>query len=241
VTQNRYSVEAVADSRSTPVPTPAQYLTAEQARRVYDRIGRAQDLQALYEHKATAVLLAHGDFDHANAVLELGHGTGALAQRLLTSHLAADAHYTGIDLSPRMHQLAANRIRGDSRAELRLSDGSLHLPFPDASFDRFLAAYVLDLLSPTDITLVLAEAHRLLAPNGLLCLASLTAGATRPARVIAHAWRALWARRPALVGGCRPIRLTDYLDPARWSPRHHEVVTSLAISTEILVTPKHTT
>jgi ubiquinone/menaquinone biosynthesis C-methylase UbiE len=203
---------------------------------VYDRIGRVQDLQAVYEHRAIAALLAHADFEHARAACELGHGTGAFAQRLLARHLPAEARYTGIDVSPRMHGLAARRLHDYAgRVELRLSDGSLRLPFPDGAFDRFVATYVLDLLGPDDIRLVLEEAHRLLTPGGLLCVAGLTAGATRPARLVTRAWRALWSFRPALVGGCRPIALADHLDPAAWSLRHHATVTTFAISSEVVV------
>jgi ubiquinone/menaquinone biosynthesis C-methylase UbiE len=216
--------------------TPSPYLTAAQAGRVYDRIGRVQDLQAVYEHRAIAALIAQGDFESAHAVCELGHGTGAFAHRLLTRHLPADARYTAIDVSPRMHRLAARRLRDYSnRVELRLSDGSLHLPYADGSFDRFAATYVLDLLNPDDIQLVLEEAHRLLAPDGLLCLASLTTGATRPARLLTRAWQAVWSLRPGLVGGCRPITLTDHLDQTHWTLRHHTTVTTLAISSEVLV------
>lgn len=216
--------------------TPSRYLTAAQAGRVYDRIGRIQDLQAVYEHRAIASLVARGDFEAARAVCEFGHGTGAFARRLLTRHLPGDAHYTGIDVSPRMHQLAARRLRDyPNRVELHLSDGSLHLPYPNSSFDRFVTTYVLDLLSPDDIQLALAEAHRLLAPDGLLCLASLTTGATRPARLLTRAWQAVWSIRPALVGGCRPITLTDHLDQASWSLRHRATVTTLAISSEVVV------
>ena len=107
--------------------------------------------------------------------------------------------------------------------------------YPDASFDRFVATYVLDLLSPDDIQIVLEEAHRLLAPDGLLCLASLTTGATPPARLLTRAWQAIWAIRPALVGGCRPITLANQLDQTRWSLRHHATLTTLAISSEVVV------
>ena len=62
-----------------------RFLTAEQARRVYARIGRVQDLQSLYEHGATEELLAHAGFEHAQAVFELGYGTGAFAERVLTT------------------------------------------------------------------------------------------------------------------------------------------------------------
>ena len=214
------------------------YLTVAQTRRVYDRIGRIQDLQAVYEHRAVARLVACGDFEHAQSIFELGHGTGALAKRLLTRHVPADAHYTGVDVSPRMHELARRRLQGISHAELEPSDGSLSFRFGDAVFDRFLAAYVLELLSPEDIRLVLAEAHRLLADDGLLCLASLTAGATPRARLITRIWRMLWSIRPTLVGGCRPIAITDYLDRTSWSIRHQTRITTLALTSEVVVAAK---
>ncbi len=207
------------------------YLTAEQARRTYDRIGRIQDLQAIYEHRAIAELLAHADFEHANAVFELGYGTGALAARLLDRALPAESRYAGTDLSPKMHKLAARRLRGhQTRAELHLSDGSLHLPFADAGYDRFVAAYVLDLLSDDDIEFVFREARRLLAPDGLLCLISLTFGATFAACRVTPLWQAVWSLRPSLVGGCRPIRLADRLDTALWTTRHRAVLRSYTVN-----------
>jgi ubiquinone/menaquinone biosynthesis C-methylase UbiE len=222
------------------MPSPSReqprYLTAEQTRRVYDRIGRIQDLQAVYEHRAINALLAHADFAHAHAVCELGHGTGALAKRLLRDHLPGDARYAGIDLSPRMHELATRRLHAYAdRVELRLANALPDLPHPDASFDRFLATYVLDLLSPDDTTRTLEQAHRVLSPGGLLCLASLTTGTTRPARLLTHAWETLWTLKPALVGGCRPITITDHLDQTAWSLRHHRTTTTLAITSDVVI------
>ncbi|MGE5292099.1 MAG: hypothetical protein ACM3ML_33930 [Micromonosporaceae bacterium] len=61
-------------------------LTSVQAKRFYDRFGRAQDLQAFYEDRAMKDLLAHGSFPAAGSVFELGCGTGRLAGALLASH-----------------------------------------------------------------------------------------------------------------------------------------------------------
>ena len=211
------------------------YLTVEQARRTYDRIGRIQDLQAIYEHRAIRELLAHGDFEDAHAVFELGFGTGALAKRLLEHHLPKGCRYTGLELSPRMHRLAKRRLRNfGPRTELLLGDGSLPLPFPAGQFDRFIAAYVLDLMSPEHIRLVLDEAQRMLAPNGLLCLVSLTHRRGRVGRLIDRAWNWLWSRNPALVGGCRALELPHYLSQA-WQIEHHAIVTSAGIGSEVLI------
>jgi ubiquinone/menaquinone biosynthesis C-methylase UbiE len=215
---------------------PPRYLTSAQTRGVYDRIGRIQDLQAVYEHRAVAALLAHGDFEHAHAVFELGYGTGALAKRLFKDHLPPDARISGIDLSPRMNELATRRVHCYAhRAELRIGNALPHLPYPEAAFDRFLAAYVLDLLSPDDIAGVIKEARRVLAPDGLLCLVSLTTGATRAARLLTRGWETLWLLRPALVGGCRPITIGGHLPRTTWRIRHRETVTTLAITSEIVV------
>ncbi len=220
----------------SPPRKPPHYLTAEQTSRTYDRIGRIQDLQAVYEHRAITTLLAHADFAHAHAVCELGHGTGALAERLLRDQLPGDARYSGIDISQRMHELATQRLDAYvGRVELQLGNALLGLPYPDASFDRFLAAYVLDLLSPDDITRTLDEAHRILAPAGLLCLTSLTAGTTRTSRLLTHAWRTLWSLKPTLLGGCRPITITDHLDQSAWTLRHHQTITTLAITSDVVV------
>jgi ubiquinone/menaquinone biosynthesis C-methylase UbiE len=213
-----------------------RYLTSEQARRVYDRIGRVQDLQAFYEHRAIEELLAHADFEDARAVFELGYGTGAFAQRVIDGFLPAASRYVGIDVSPKMQALARRRLGSRLvRADLRLGDGSLHLPFEAGTFDRFVATYVFDLLSDADIEFVLREAERVLTPDGRLCLASLTCGETPASRLVTRLWQAVWSHQPELVGGCRPLRLADRLDPDAWTIRHRAVVTTVAVSSEVLV------
>lgn len=204
--------------------TPSdRYLTVAQARHVYDRIGRLQDVQAVVERPAIDDLVAHADFEGGRAVFEFGFGTGALARRLFEQH-------------PHMHELANRRLRAFAdRVELRLSDGGVRLPFADGVFDRFLSSYVLDLLAPTEIDLVLAEAGRLLAPGGLLCLTSLTTGTSASTRAVARIWQSLWELRPELVGGCRPIRIADHLDQTAWSIHHHAVVARLGFSFEVVV------
>ena len=119
--------------------------------------------------------------------------------------------------------------------ELRLVDGSLPLDFAAGAFDRFVASYVLDLLSPDDIRAVLAEAHRLLSPEGSLCLTSLTPGTTPLSRTVTTSWQAVWSRRPALVGGCRPLELLEHVDVRSWAIDHRAVVTSFGVSSEVIV------
>jgi ubiquinone/menaquinone biosynthesis C-methylase UbiE len=211
-------------------------LTPEQARRVYDRIARAQDWQRFYEDAATAELVAHAEFDNAHAVVELGCGTGRFAAALLSGHLPVDASYVGVDLSPRMVALASERLRQWShRATVTLVDGGATVPAADRSADRFVANYVFDLLGPEETRAALSKAHRVLAPGGLLCATGLTPGERGLARFVSRAWAGVWARWPALVGGCRPIRLVDELDVSQWIVTYRRTVVAWGVTSEIFI------
>lgn len=214
-------------------------LTPEEARRFYDRLGRRQDSQRFYEDPAIEALIAHGDFEHAGAVFEFGCGTGRLAERLLSRHLPSPSRYLGVDVSSTMTSLAGERVKPwKGRAEVRPSQGSMHLEAPAGAFDRFLATYVLDLLSEQDIRILLAEAHRILTAGGLLCLVSLTEGATRAGRLVSCLWQRIHSLSPRLLGGCRPIHLDRVVLVPDWTIRYREVVTAWGIASEILVARK---
>jgi len=211
-------------------------LSREEARRVYDRIGAFQDSQAFYEDRALDVLIRHGDFGSARRVFEFGCGTGRLAARLLSDELPSDARYRGVDLSPTMVGLAGERLAAwGERASATLADGGPPAEEPAASCDRFVSTYVLDLLSEADMDAVLAHAHRMLEPGGLLCIVSLTTGAGPVSRAVAGVWSGLHGLAPALVGGCRPVDLAPRLSDERWKLRHHERVAPFAIPSEIVV------
>ena len=211
----------------------AGVLTHTEAKVFYDRFGARQDGQAFYEDAASADLVAHARFGEARAVFEFGCGTGRFAAMLLADHLAADCAYIGVDVSATMVGLARARLEAwRDRAEVCPSSGSVNLDAPDGTYDRLVSNFVLDLLSEQiyDSRALLAEARRILAPEGLLCLTGLTFGATPVAGVLTRVWEAVHRVRPALVGGCRPVRVLDFVDTEHWSVRHHAVVTRFAIS-----------
>ena len=58
------------------------------------------------------------------------------------------------------------------RAKVYQTDGALRFDLFDGEVDRFVATYVLDLLSEKDIRQVIKEAYRVLGAGGLLCLTS---------------------------------------------------------------------
>ena len=211
-------------------------LSHEEARRAYDRIGALQDSQAFYEDRATVVLLTHANFAAAESVFEFGCGTGRFAHRLFTEYLSPTARYRGVDLSPTMVDLARQRLAPyAARAEVLLTAGQAPVDELSAAYDRFVSNYVFDLLTPEDIRAVVGEAHRLLQADGLLCLTSLSSGVGPGTRSVARLWGWIQARRPALVGGCRPIDLLPFLPNSQWQVRHHAKVVAFALTSEVVV------
>jgi len=211
-------------------------LSHTEARRVYDRIGAMQDTQAFYEDQATTDLLRQGKFDSAERVFEFGCGTGRFAARLLSEWLPASAAYKGVDLSPRMVGLARRKLAAfGGRAEAVLSEGDPPSHEPDGAYDRFVSNYVFDLLSENEIAKVLEEAHRMLRPGGLLCLSSLSTGATPLSRAIARIWVRVHRMSPSLVGGCRPISLLGFLPAERWRVLHHSHLAPFGLPSEVVI------
>jgi ubiquinone/menaquinone biosynthesis C-methylase UbiE len=213
-------------------------LSHAEARAFYDRLGARQDVHRVYEDPALASLIAHGDFRRARAIVEFGAGTGRLAERLLAEALPRECDYRCFDVSPTMVRLAGRRLgRFGPRVRVERTEGYATLPLGDRVCDRFLATYVLDLLSEEDARAVTDEASRVLCPDGLLCLVSLTGGRTCVSHLLEDAWRLAFRMRPQLVGGCRPIRLLAFLGPG-WALVHREVVCRWGLCSEVVVVRK---
>jgi ubiquinone/menaquinone biosynthesis C-methylase UbiE len=211
-------------------------LSPREAATVYDRIGRLQDTQRVFEAPALARLSADGRLADARAVVEIGCGTGRFARALLTDVCHAECRYTGLDVSPRMCRIASAKLSPwPHRAQVMCYDGTVPLPLPAACADRVVAAFLIDLLPTRYGRELLADAHRILTADGLLCLASLTHGTTPGSRAFSTAWSSLARRAPALVGGCRPVVLADLLEPGRWAVRTDAIVTRWGFPAEILV------
>jgi SAM-dependent methyltransferase len=218
------------------MPQEASVLTHEQAQAFYDWMGKKQDWQAFYEAKATHVLITHASFEAAQAIFEFGCGTGALAERLLTSHLSPSARYVAVDSSTTMVRLAKARLACfGPRVEVQQTDGSLQFDAASGSYDRFVSAYVADLLSTSVIAVLLSEAHRLLLPEGRLCLVGLTHGTNWLSRLVTGVWARVYRLAPRLVGGCRPLELHALLLAHPFHLEYAKKVTAFGIPSEIIV------
>jgi ubiquinone/menaquinone biosynthesis C-methylase UbiE len=136
----------------------------ERVRRHYDRSAGSYDRIISWAEKALfgggrewVCSQARGE------VLEIAVGTGRNFP-----FYPEEVLLTGIELSPKMFELARRRARELGRdADLRVGDAH-NLPFPDASFDTVVVT--LALCTIPDDRRALAEAARVLRPGGQLLL-----------------------------------------------------------------------
>jgi ubiquinone/menaquinone biosynthesis C-methylase UbiE len=115
------------------------------------------------------------------------------------------------------------------------TDGTAHIDAADGTFDRFVSTYVFDLLSDDDTRAVVNEARRVLRPDGLLGLVSLTDGPSLLSRFVTMTWRGLHSISPWLVGGCRPITLCSFFSNAQWRIQYRNISVRFGVPSEVIV------
>jgi len=138
-----------------------------------------------------------------------------------------------------MIELSQERLSGfGEQVQIKLTNGSTTLEFPSQKFDRFISNYVIDLLPKNEIQNLISEAHRVLKPEGLLCLISITSGGSLFSKLFMGGWRFIHALRPRRVGGCRPLSLKEYISNDFWNINYHNVIEASNISSEIIIAKK---
>ena len=152
--------------------------------------------EEFFGEKMDAALLA-GLLDGTERIGDLGCGTGHLA-RLLAPFAR---RVIAIDRSPAMLELARCRLQGEARAEV--IQGELGaLPLASGLLDLAILSLVLHYV--VDVEAVLAEAHRVLVPEGRLLIVEMRQHErTGFAEEMGHVWP-----------GFRPEGLTALLGEA---------------------------
>ncbi len=107
--------------------------------------------------------LSRVQLDGGEALLDVGCGTGTLLDTLSQSW--PDLALSGMDLSPEMLQVAAQKLGG--RAQLMLGEANA-LPFADGAFQVLVSTSVFHYLR--DPAGALAEFYRVLTPGGRLVI-----------------------------------------------------------------------
>lgn len=199
------------------------------AQRFYDRIGKAYDWFEIFESRAKSRAQELLDLQPGHRLLNVGIGTGRQHYELQGAVLPGGSTY-GVDISMEMVRLS----RKLTSAAVCQADAN-HLPYSTASFDRLYAAYILDLLPLSAIPCVLAEFHRVIRLGGQVVLLSLTEGVDSASRLLVGLWKSSFRINPIICGGCRPLELSDFTLAAGFTIIYREVVSQLALPSEIVV------
>ncbi len=144
----------------------------------YDEGMEGDHARRLYQHVVGEVMRVAAGVPSPR-VLDLGCGTGALAACLLDA--IPGCSLAGVDLSPRMVEVARARLR--DRAEVLLGDAE-RLPFHDAAFDVVVCNDSFH--HYPDPERAVFQAWRVLATGGALVLGDVWQPA--PARALMNAW-----------------------------------------------------
>jgi demethylmenaquinone methyltransferase/2-methoxy-6-polyprenyl-1,4-benzoquinol methylase len=117
--------------------------------------------------------------------LDLACGTGDIAFLLAD----AGAHVTGLDLTPRMLELAAAKQGGSARRVAFVAGDMMALPLPGGRFDVVTTGY--GLRNVPDLGRTLDEIRRVLAPGGVFLSLDFNRPAPAPVRAAYHAYLTL--------------------------------------------------
>lgn len=130
---------------------------------LYDPLTRALGLRAAHRR-----LAEQADPRPGQRLLEIGCGTGNLALAIRRAHPRTDV--VGLDPDPGALARARRKAARD-RLDVQLDRGFAQaLPYPDATFDLVLSAFMLHHLGPGERRDALREVARVFKPGGRLHL-----------------------------------------------------------------------
>jgi phospholipid N-methyltransferase len=187
----------------------------------YDMFG-AILMNDLYHHtfeaRAMFDMVDHCGFHGGQIVLEVGPGSGFLADQILAR--VPDLFYVGVDSSKSLQRKATQRLKpyiDGGTAEVHFANDSFaFLEEWDSPVDRYIFTYVLDLLPKTDIDRFarLLRSKLQSRRSSKICIVNLTYGYTPLSRMVTNSWQLLYRYLGgAAVGGCRPLQIADYFRP----------------------------
>jgi ubiquinone/menaquinone biosynthesis C-methylase UbiE len=128
---------------------------------VMSRFERAYCCSAVWRSSSSAIARELCAQRLGRDVLEIGAGSGSVAQQVLS--VIPELTWTAIDIDPRMTQAAAPRLAEFCNAWVKTADATA-MPFPDDSFDSVVSCLMLHHV--IDWERVVAEVARVLRPGG---------------------------------------------------------------------------
>ena len=209
---------------------------------VYDRLAWTYNFWShLTEDRAhrRALEFCEIEVEENSRILEVAVGTGLMAGKVLQKN--PNARFWGADLSVGMLRRCRVALDCTPAASYALCRAdALRTPFASGSFDLLVNCYMLDLLPEKDISSALQEFVRVLRPSGRLVILSMA----EPGPVLRPLWYGAYRLSPKIVGGCRPVPVTEFLLPEQgqdagpWKIEHHEFISQMSFRSELLVAKK---
>lgn len=163
MTEQTSRIPAVSGVSTTATTEPGQsYLPGmglDWLLPLYDPLTRALGIPSAHRELVAQAALRPG-----HRVLEIGCATGNLA--LLVKRLNPDTHVVGLDPDPRALARATRKAAREALSVQMDRGFAGALPYPDASFDRVLSAFMFHHLEPAEKRTALREVRRVLGPGG---------------------------------------------------------------------------
>jgi demethylmenaquinone methyltransferase/2-methoxy-6-polyprenyl-1,4-benzoquinol methylase len=181
-------------------------------RATYDALSRWYDtLAGPWERRLRAVGLGLLAAKPGERILEIGCATGETLAALAAA--AGEAGMAcGLDLSPRMLQVARRRlVAGKPARHAQLVRGdATRVGFAPEMYQCLFMSFTLELFDDQEIPAVLAECGRVLCPGGRIVVVSLSKAGRSGVRDVYE-----WGHRmfPAILD-CRPIHIRAVLEQA---------------------------
>jgi len=211
-------------------------LSKDEIQKVYRKIASKYDVWSnLAESEARRRCLEFAQITNGDSVLEVAVGTGVLFQEILKAN--PGGRNEGIDLTVEMLARARKRAErsGISSYGLHVGD-AYNLEYPNESFDVVLNNYMFDLIPEKEFSAILTEFRRVLRKGGQLILVNMTRGE----QWFNGIWEWLYKIRPSLLGGCRGVELSPYLEKAGFEQIKRLYVSQLTFPSEVLTAVKPT-
>jgi ubiquinone/menaquinone biosynthesis C-methylase UbiE len=199
-------------------------------RDVYNRYSSVYDLWgANTEGQARKRGIELAAIRDGESVLDVATGTGLILAELARRN--PNGLCAGIDISEGMLAKAREKI-AQSAGKVELKIGSAYaIPYPDQTFDLLTNGYMFDLMPFEAMPAILAEFRRVLKPTGRVVLTNMTVG-ERPGSQV---YESVYKLSPALLGGCRGVRMAEALERAGFCVVTREYCQQMLFPSEVIL------